>query len=214
MKFFLDTANLDEIQFGVDTGLLDGVTTNPTLISREGKAHEAQLRAIAEIVSGPISAEVTATETDGMVAEGRRLHAIADNVVVKVPIGMDGLRATRALSGEGIRVNVTLVFSPLQALMAAKAGAAYVSPFVGRLDDVGHEGMDGVGQIIQIFAGYDFDCEVLVASVRHPIHVLQAALLGADVATMPRNVLEQMVKHPLTDSGLAKFLADAGKTPR
>ena len=211
MKFFLDTANLDEIRFGADTGLLDGVTTNPSLIAREGKPHEEQLAAICEMVEGPVSAEVLATDADGMIEEGQKLAEIADNIVVKVPVGLDGLRATRAMHEDDIDVNVTLVFSPLQAMMAAKAGASFVSPFVGRLDDIGHEGMEGVHQMLDIFNHYDFECEVLVASVRHPTHILQAALMGADVVTMPPKVLAQIVKHPLTDIGLEKFLADAKK---
>jgi len=214
MKFFLDTANLDDIRFGVETGLLDGVTTNPSLIALEGKPHHDQLRDICEMVDGPVSAEVLATDSAGMIEEGRVLAKVADNVVVKVPIGLDGLRATKALSGEGIPVNVTLIFSPLQALLAAKAGATFVSPFVGRLDDVGHEGMQGVAQIVEIFGNYDYDCEVLVASIRSPMHVLEAALMGAHVSTLPRKTFEQLVRHPLTDTGLQKFLADAEKTPR
>jgi transaldolase len=214
MKLFMDTANLDELRFGVDSGLLDGVTTNPTLIAREGKRHHDQLRAICELVDGPVSAEVLATDLTGMVAEGRELAGLAANIVVKIPIGLEGLKAIKALHGEGIKVNTTLIFSPLQAMMAAKAGASYVSPFVGRLDDVGNPGMDVTEQIVEIFDNYEFDCEVLVASVRSPQHVLEAALMGADVATMPHKVFAQMVQHPLTDVGLARFLEDAKKTPR
>ena len=214
MKFFLDTANLDDIRFGVESGLADGVTTNPSLIAKEGKRHHDQIAAICEIIEGDVSAEVLATDYDGMVAEGRVLARIAPNVVVKVPMGLDGMRAVKTLRGEGIKINVTLIFSPLQALLAAKAGATYVSPFVGRLDDVGHDGMDSVQQIVTIFENYGYPCEVLVASVRHPTHVLQAALMGAHVATMPKAVLAQMAKHPLTDLGLEKFLADAKKTPQ
>lgn len=213
MKFFMDTANLDELQYGVDTGLLDGVTTNPTLIAREGKRHHEQLKAICDLVEGPVSAEVVATDHKGMVEEGRLLAKVAPNVVVKIPVIPEGLKAIKTLHGEGISINTTLVFSPLQALMAAKAGAAFVSPFVGRLDDIGQDGMELVSQIVDIFENYDYECEVLVASVRHPIHIVQAALLGADVVTVPKKVFEQIVKHPLTDDGLAKFLADAKKTP-
>ena len=214
MRFFFDTANLDEIRFGVESGLLDGITTNPSLIAREGKKHEDQLKAICEMVEGPVSAEVLATDHRGMVEEGRELAKIAENIVVKIPMSLEGLRAIKTLRSEGIAVNTTLIFSPLQALMAAKAGAAYVSPFVGRLDDVGHEGMEMVRHIVEVFLNYDFECEVLVASVRHPVHVLQAARMGADVVTLPAKVFEQMAQHPLTDLGLEKFLADAKKTPR
>ncbi len=213
MRFFLDTANLDEIRHAAESGLLDGVTTNPSLIAKEGKRHHDQLHAIGEMVSGPISAEVLATDYEGMLREGRELSRIAPNIVVKVPITPDGLRAVKTFHGEGIATNVTLIFSPLQALLAAKAGAAYVSPFVGRLDDIGQPGMDAVSQMVTIFENYDFECEILVASARHPQHVLEAALLGAHVVTLPYKVFEQMIHHPLTDLGLSKFLADAKKTP-
>lgn len=214
MKFFLDTANLDDIAFGVESGLLDGVTTNPSLIAKEGKRHHDQLAAICEIVNGPVSAEVLATDYEGMVEEGRTLAGLAPNIVVKIPIGLDGLRAIRTLHDEGIRSNTTLIFSALQALMAAKAGTSYVSPFVGRLDDIGHEGMGMVSQMVQIFDNYAFDCEILVASIRSPNHLLESAMLGAHVATLPRKVFGQIVKHPLTDIGLEKFLADAKATPK
>ena len=213
MKFFMDTANLDDLHFGVDSGVLDGVTTNPSLIAQEGKRHHDQLRAICELVSGPVSAEVLALDAPGMVAEGRELAKIAGNIVVKVPMGIEGLRATKQLKEQGIAVNVTLIFSPLQALMAAKAGATFVSPFIGRLDDIGHDGLEIAAQIVEIFDNYDFACEVLVASVRHPMHVIQAARMGADIVTLPRKVFAQMLQHPLTDAGLQKFLADAKKTP-
>ena len=214
MKFFLDTANLDDIAFGVETGLLDGVTTNPSLIAKEGKRHHDQLAAICEIVKGPVSAEVLATDYEGMVEEGKTLAGLAENIVVKIPIGLDGLRAIRTLRDEGIHSNTTLIFSPLQALMAAKAGTSYVSPFVGRLDDIGHEGMGVVSQMVQIFENYAFDCEILVASIRSPNHLLESAMLGAHVATLPRKVFSQLVKHPLTDIGLEKFLSDAKSTPK
>ena len=214
MKFFLDTANLDEISNAVATGLLDGVTTNPSLIAREGKPYNEQLAAVAELVEGPVSAEVIATDYEGMIAEGRELAKIANNIVVKVPVGPAGLKATKTLNEEGTPVNVTLIFSPLQALLAAKAGATFVSPFVGRLDDISVSGMDAVGQMVQIFENYSFDTEILVASVRHPMHILDAALQGADVVTLPAKTFNQMLAHPLTDIGLARFLEDAKKVPR
>lgn len=214
MKFFIDTGNIEEIKEGLRLGMVDGVTTNPTLVSKENKDFDTVVKQILEIVSGPVSLEVVSLDADGMVEEGRRLAKLADNVVVKVPMLPEGLKATKILSGEGIRVNQTLIFSPVQALMAAKAGAAYVSPFVGRLDDISHFGMDIVEQIITIFSNYDFDCEVLVASVRHPVHVLEAALMGADIATVPFKVLMQLAKHPLTDIGVDKFLADWEKVPK
>jgi transaldolase len=214
MKFFIDTGNIEEIKEGLRLGMVDGVTTNPTLVSKENKDFDTVVEEILEIVKGPVSLEVVSLDADGMVEEGRKLAKLADNVVVKVPMLPEGLKATKILSGEGIRVNQTLIFSPVQALMAAKAGAAYVSPFVGRLDDISHFGMDMVEQIITIFSNYDFDCEVLVASVRHPIHVLEAAMMGADVATVPFKVLMQLAKHPLTDIGVDKFLADWEKVPQ
>lgn len=215
MKFFLDTANLKEIREANSLGVLDGITTNPTLVSKEGGVDfKEHVRAICEIVDGPVSAEVVATEADGMIEEGHSLAAIHPNVVVKVPITREGLKAITALSRDGIRINTTLIFSPTQALLAAKAGAAFVSPFVGRLDDISAVGMDLVRDIIQIFDQYEFDCEVLVASIRHPIHIIEAAKAGADIATMPYSVLEQLIKHPLTDIGLAKFLADWKKVQK
>ncbi len=214
MKFFIDTGNIEEIKEGLRLGMVDGVTTNPSLVAKENKDFDTVVKEILEIVEGPVSLEVISLKAEGMVAEGRKLAALADNVVVKVPMLTEGLKATKILSGEGIHVNQTLVFSPLQALMAAKAGAAYVSPFVGRLDDISHTGMDLAEQIITIFDNYDFDCEVLVASVRNPLHVLEAALMGADVATIPFKVLLQLAKHPLTDIGVEKFLTDWKKVPK
>ena len=214
MKFFIDTGNIEEIKEGIRLGMVDGVTTNPTLVAKENKDFDAVVKEILGIVEGPVSLEVISLDAEGMVVEGRKLAKLADNVVVKVPMLTEGLKATKILSSEGIRVNQTLVFSPIQALMAAKAGAAYVSPFVGRLDDISHVGMDLVEQIITIFDNYDFDCEVLVASVRNPLHVLEAALMGADVATIPFKVLVQLAKHPLTDIGVDKFLADWETVPK
>ena len=214
MKFFIDTGNIEEIKEGIRLGMVDGVTTNPTLVAKENKDFDTVVKEILEIVEGPVSLEVISLDAEGMIAEGRELAKLADNVVVKVPMLTEGLKATKILSNEGIRVNQTLVFSPIQALMAAKAGAAYVSPFVGRLDDISHVGMDLVEQIITIFDNYDFDCEVLVASVRNPLHVLEAALMGADVATIPFKDLVQLAKHPLTDIGVDKFLADWERVPK
>jgi transaldolase len=212
MKFFIDTANLKEISDAHSLGLVDGVTTNPSLSAKEGVNDPVDFRGhileICKIVPGPVSAEVVATETDAMVTEARELASIHDQVVVKIPMTHDGLKATRILSEEGIRVNVTLVFQPIQALLSAKAGAAYVSPFIGRLDDVNHRGMEVVEQIMTIFENYGYDTEVIVASIRHPLHVLEAALAGGDIATVPYGVLMQLLKHPLTDVGLAKFLED------
>ncbi|WP_025323525.1 fructose-6-phosphate aldolase [Deferrisoma camini] len=208
MKLFLDTANIEDIRSAVALGVVDGVTTNPTLIAKEGQPYREVLAEICRIVDGPVSAEVVALEADKMVAEARELAAIHDQIVVKVPITADGLRAVKRLAAEGIRTNVTLVFSPTQALLAAKAGASFVSPFVGRLDDRGHEGMALIEQIVTMFRNYDVDTEVIVASVRHPMHVVEAALLGADIATIPHKVLTQMLGHPLTDLGIQQFLAD------
>jgi transaldolase len=216
MKFFIDTANLKEIAEAHSLGLVDGVTTNPSLCAKEGVNDPVDFRAhvleICKIVNGPVSAEVVATETNAMVAEARELASIHEQVVVKIPMTPDGLRATRILSGEGVRVNVTLIFQPVQALLAAKAGAAYVSPFIGRLDDINHRGMEIVQQTLTIFENYGFDTEIIVASVRHPLHVLEAALTGADIATIPYGVMLQLLKHPLTDVGLAKFLEDWRKS--
>lgn len=208
MKFFIDTANVDEIRQAASLGVLDGVTTNPSLVAREGKDFHQALREIASIVNGPISAEVTTTQHEEMLTQGRALAEISPNIVVKCPLTEEGLRACRKLRAEGIRVNVTLCFSPSQALLAAKCDASYISPFVGRLDDVSQDGMELIGQIRQIYDNYGFETEILVASIRHPQHVVQAALLGADVATMPFSVIKQLVKHPLTDLGQDKFLAD------
>ncbi|MCL5035121.1 MAG: fructose-6-phosphate aldolase [Bacteroidetes bacterium] len=210
MKFFIDTANLDEIKEAAELGVLDGVTTNPSLVAKE-KYDITFKELIAEIcrtVPGPVSAEVVSTDTDGMLREAHELVKIADNVVVKIPLLKDGLKAVRKLKSEGIKTNVTLCFSATQALLAAKAGASYISPFVGRLDDISEDGMELVEQIIAIYHNYGYDTEVLVASVRHPMHVVQAALMGADIATMPFKVIEQLAKHPLTDMGLERFLAD------
>jgi len=208
MKFFIDTANLDEIRQANDMGLIDGVTTNPSLIARENKPFKKLLTEICKIVKGPISAEVVSLEAKEMVREAKDLAKIADNIVIKAPMTTEGIKATRMLSEAGIKTNVTLIFSPVQALLAAKAGATYVSPFVGRLDDISHVGMDVVGDIISIYDNYAFDTEVIVASIRHPGHVLEAALMGADVATIPFKVIAQLAKHPLTDIGIEKFLAD------
>ena len=212
MKFFLDTADVEEIKKGLEWGMVDGITTNPTLIAKQGKPYLGTVQEIARLVPGPVSGEVLATEFDEIMEQGKRLSALAENVVVKVPLIPAGLRAVRALGELGIRTNVTLCFSAAQALLAAKAGAAYISPFIGRLDDVGQEGMDLIGQVVSIYENYDFETEVLVASVRHPVHVVQAAILGADVATLPFKVLEQLYNHPLTDVGLDKFLSDWKKT--
>jgi transaldolase len=214
MKFFLDTANIDEIREAAALGLLDGVTTNPSLIAKTGRKFRDVVEEICAAVPGPVSLEVVATEFEPMLAEGRELARIAKNVVVKCPLTRDGLKATRALSSEGTRVNVTLCFSPLQALFAAKAGAAYISPFVGRLDDISHNGMEIVRQIRAIYANYHFGTEILVASVRHPIHVLEAALMGADIATVPFEVFAKLIRHPLTDIGLERFLEDWQKVPK
>lgn len=208
MKFFIDTANLAEIKEANELGVLDGVTTNPSLVAKEGKDFVTLLKEICAVVNGPISAEVVAMDFAGMMKEGKELAKIHDNIVVKLPLIKDGLKAAKAFRTEGIRTNVTLCFSPNQALLAAKAGATYISPFVGRLDDISTDGMQLIEQIVTIYNNYGFETEVLVASVRHPIHVAQAALMGAHVATMPLKVIDQLVKHPLTDIGLEKFLAD------
>lgn len=214
MKFFIDTGNIDEIKEGLELGMVDGVTTNPSLVAKEKKDFDTVVREILEIVKGPVSLEVISEDANGMVAEGEKLAKLAENVVVKVPMTTEGLKATRMLSDLGISVNQTLIFSPVQALLAAKAGADYVSPFIGRLDDIAHNGMDLVEQILTIFDNYGFDCEVIVASVRHPIHVLDAALLGADIATIPFKVIKQLAGHPLTDVGVERFLADWRKVPK
>ncbi|MCK4534206.1 MAG: fructose-6-phosphate aldolase [Syntrophobacterales bacterium] len=214
MKFFIDTGNIAEIREGLELGMVDGVTTNPSLVAKENKDFDTVVMEILEIVKGPVSLEVISEDADGMVAEGRKLAELAENVVVKVPMTTEGLKATRMLSDMGISVNQTLIFSPVQALLAAKAGADYVSPFIGRLDDISHNGMDLVEQILTIFDNYGFDCEVIVASVRHPIHVLESALLGADIATIPFKVIKQLAGHPLTDVGIERFLADWSKVPK
>jgi transaldolase len=213
MKIFIDTASLKEIRDVKAKGLIDGVTTNPSLVAKEGVEFAPLLREICEVAQGPVSAEVTTLGTEEMVAEGRRLAKIHDLVVVKVPLTMAGLEACRRLATEGIKVNVTLCFSPLQAILAAKAGASYVSPFVGRLDDIAEAGMDLIEKIVRIYRNYDFDTEVLVASVRNPVHMVEAALMGADVCTVPYAVIQQMAQHPLTDRGLEKFMADARRIP-
>jgi transaldolase len=213
MKFFVDTADIAEIRELEATGLLDGVTTNPSLIQKSGRPMLEVIREISSVVAGPVSAEVTATDYDTMLKEGRKLAKLAKNVAVKVPLTPDGLKTCRALSQEGTKINVTLCFSAAQALLAAKAGASFVSPFVGRLDDIGQDGMELIADIVEIYDNYDsIDTEVLVASVRHPMHVIEAAKLGAHVATVPPAVLKQMFKHPLTDKGLDAFLADWKKT--
>jgi len=208
MKFFIDTANVKEIREANDMGILDGVTTNPSLVSKEGRDFKEVLKEICSIVDGPVNAEVVSVEADAMVKEGRDLAKLHKNIVVKIPMLSEGLKAVRRLAKEGIRTNVTLVFSPTQALLAAKSGASYVSPFVGRLDDVSQSGMEIAQQIVTIFKNYRYPTEVLVASIRHPMHLVQAALMGAHIATMPFSVILQLAKHPLTDVGLKKFLSD------
>ncbi len=212
MKFFIDTANIAEIKEAASFGVLDGVTTNPSLVAKEGKDFRKLLEEICAIVDGPISAEVISTDFDGIMREGRDLAKIHKNIVVKVPLIKDGLKAVKALKAEGIRTNVTLCFSPAQALLAAKAGAYFISPFIGRLDDVSHNGMELIRQIVTIYRNYKFETQVLVASVRHPLHVVEAAMIGADVCTIPFKVIDQLIKHPLTDIGLQKFLEDWNKT--
>ncbi len=214
MQFFIDSADVGEIKKALAMGLCDGVTTNPSLVAKTGRAFGDVLKEITSLVRGPVSAEVTAVDYQGMMKEAQALARVADNVVVKIPMLIEGMRAVKDLAGDGIRTNVTLCFSPTQALMAAKAGATYVSPFVGRLDDISEDGMALVSQILQIYRNYDFATKVLVASVRNPMHVVQAARMGADVATIPFAVLEQLARHPLTDIGLKKFLADWEKVPK
>ncbi|MFO7686901.1 MAG: fructose-6-phosphate aldolase [Desulfobacterales bacterium] len=214
MKFFIDTANIKQIKEAGSMGMVDGVTTNPSLVAKEGREFEGLIKEICEIVVGPVNAEVISTETKGMLAEARKLVKIHKNIVVKIPMTVDGLKAVRQLKEEGIQTNVTLVFSPIQALMAAKAGAAYVSPFVGRLDDVAHDGLLLVEQIDEIYHNYAFETEIIVASVRHPLHVLEAALIGADIATIPFDVLSKLAAHPLTDKGLKAFLDDWKKAKK
>ena len=215
MKFFIDTANLDEIREANEMGLIDGVTTNPSLVAREGDIDfKTRIAEICAIVKGDISAEVTALDTEGMLKEGRELAKIASNVVVKCPLTMDGLKATRTFRAEGIKVNVTLCFSAAQALLAAKAGASYISPFIGRLDDIAQDGMQLIRDIVQIYDNYGYETEVLAASIRHPMHIVDCALAGANVATIPFKTLTQLVKHPLTDKGLEGFLNDWKKSGR
>ena len=214
MQFFIDTADVNEIREAESLGILDGVTTNPTLISRTGRPFKETIEEICSIVKGPVSAEVVSVDTDGIIKEGRELAKIADNIVVKVPLIKDGLKAVKALTSEGIKVNVTLCFSSNQALLAAKAGGTYVSPFVGRLDDKGHTGMEVVDEIRTIYDNYGFETQIIVASIRNPLHVRDAALMGADIATIPFAVFSNIVKHPLTDAGLKSFLADWEKVPK
>jgi transaldolase len=215
MKFFIDTANLDEIRECSELGLIDGVTTNPSLVAKEGNVDfKEHLKKICDMVKGDISAEVTALDTEGMLREGRDYAKVASNVVVKCPLTLDGLKATRRLREEGIKVNVTLCFSAAQALLAAKAGANYISPFIGRLDDIATDGMQLIRDIVQIYDNYGFTTEVLAASIRHPMHIVDCALAGADVATIPFKVIQQLVKHPLTDKGLDAFLSDWKKSGR
>ena len=209
MKFFIDTANLEEIKTAESFGILDGVTTNPSLVSKEGNIDfHTRIKEICDIVEGPVSAEVVSIDTEGMIEEARELAQIASNVVVKIPMTIDGLKAVKTLSKEGIKTNVTLMFSANQALLAAKAGATFASPFIGRLDDRAHEGMDLIKNMRKIYDNYGFETQILAASIRHPLHVKHAALAGADIATIPYNVIEKMSKHPLTDSGLERFLSD------
>jgi len=208
MKFFIDTANIEEIKEAYALGMVDGVTTNPSLIARENRPFEELLQEICELVDGPVNGEVISLDAEGMIEEGRKLAAFHANIVVKIPMTTEGLKAVKVLSNENIKTNVTLIFSSMQALMAAKAGASYVSPFVGRLDDVSQVGMDLVSDIMNIYGNYGYETEVIVASIRNPIHVVESALIGADIATIPFKVIGQLAKHPLTDIGMEKFLAD------
>lgn len=208
MKFFLDTANIEEIRKGVSLGLVDGVTTNPSLVAKEGRSLEDLAKEICDLVDGPVSLEVVSTESNDIIEEARRLAKVHKNAIVKIPMIKEGLKALKVVSQEGIRVNVTLVFSATQALLAAKNGAVIVSPFVGRLDDISNDGMDLISDILTIFDNYEFETEVLVASIRSPMHILHSALMGAHIATMPYKIMEQLIKHPLSDIGLEKFLAD------
>ncbi len=214
MKFFIDTANVKEIKEANALGLVDGVTTNPSLVAKEGRDFKELIKEICSIVDGPISAEAISLDADGMIKEARELSKMHKNIVVKIPMTPEGLKAVKTVSKEGIKTNVTLVFSPSQALLAAKAGATYVSPFVGRLDDISHVGMDLIEQILIIFDNYGFDTEVIVASIRNPLHVVDAALMGAHVATIPYSVMIQLAKHPLTDIGIKRFLEDWEKVPK
>lgn len=214
MQFYIDSADIDEIRKANQRGWVDGVTTNPTLVAKTGRKHFDVIKDICKEVPGLVSAEVISLDADGMVREGLELAKIADNVVVKIPMGEEGLVAVRRLSSDGIKTNVTLVFSPLQALLVAKAGATLVSPFVGRLDDISNDGMTLINQIIQIYQNYDLNTQVLVASIRHPVHILQAAMMGADIVTVPFKVLQQLTQHPLTDKGIAQFVKDAQNMPK
>jgi transaldolase len=214
MKIFIDTANVEHIKEAYSWGIVDGVTTNPSLIAKEGRDFKQVIKEITSIVDGPISAEVISVTADKMVPEAEKLAKLHKNIVIKIPMTAEGLKATKALAKKGIKTNVTLIFQPIQALLAAKAGATYVSPFVGRLDDISHTGMDLVRTICQIYKNYDFKTEVIVASIRHPNHVIEAALAGAHICTIPFNVLTQLVKHPLTDIGIEKFLSDWEKVPK
>lgn len=214
MKFFIDSADVKEIRAAHDMGVVDGVTTNPSLIAKSGRPFEEVIREICTIVDGPVSAEAVSLTAPELIAEGEALAKIHKNIVVKIPMGVEGVKAVKALSGKGIRTNVTLIFSANQALLCAKAGATYVSPFVGRLDDIGQVGMDLISDIVTIFKNYNFKTEVLVASIRNPIHVLESAKLGAHVGTLPLSVIQQLASHPLTDAGIKKFLADWEKVPK
>ncbi|MBI5561013.1 MAG: fructose-6-phosphate aldolase [Deltaproteobacteria bacterium] len=214
MKFFIDTANIEEIKKANEWGCLDGVTTNPSLVAKENREFKKLIKEICSIVDGPVSAEAVSIGAEDLVTEARGLAKIHKNIVVKIPMTLEGLKAVKRLSGEGVKTNVTLVFSPLQALLAAKAGAAYVSPFIGRLDDVSHTGMDIVCQIMTIYENYGFQTQVIVASIRNPVHVLDASLCGAHISTIPFKVLEQLSKHPLTDVGIERFLKDWQKVPK
>ena len=208
MKFFIDTANVEEIKQGLEMGMVDGVTTNPSLVAKESRPFHEILKEICELVDGPVSAEVVSLEAEGMMKEARELASMSDNIVVKVPMIVEGLKAVKQLTAEGIKTNVTLVFSTVQALLAAKAGATFVSPFVGRLDDISFQGMDLIGDIMTVYRNYGYQSEVIVASVRSPMHIMDAALMGADIATLPLKVIKQLAKHPLTDIGMKQFLAD------
>lgn len=214
MKFFLDTANPEEIREVASWGILDGVTTNPTLVAKEKKEFKELITEICSLVRGPVSVECVSSKCEAMVAEAKELASIAPNVVIKIPVTIEGLKATKILSAEGIKVNMTLIFSPSQAILAAKAGASFVSPFIGRLDDISHNGLELVEQIVTIFNQYGFETEVIVASVRHPVHVVEAALMGADIVTVPYAVMEKLLRHPLTDIGLEKFLQDWAKVKK
>ncbi len=214
MKIFLDTANLEQIKEAASWGIVDGVTTNPTLVSKENMKFEDLIKKICKVVPGPVSVESVSTKAKDIIEEARGLAKLAENIAVKIPICVEGLKATKVLSSEGIKINTTLIFSSNQALLAAKAGTAFVSPFIGRLDDISHEGMALIDEIVAIFNNYGFETEIIVASIRHPLHVVEAALAGADIATIPFAVLDKMVKHPLTDIGIEKFLKDWGKVKR